>query len=164
MAETQGAIETATHAFARLQLRLRDYGLLFLRVGAGVLIWFFHVIPKLQHFQDELHNFPDPLGVGHATSFGLSLLGEGVCATLVMFGALTRLSCLPIIFTMLMVLWLAIQGFEGADVQAALLYALPYVTLAFTGPGRISFDTRLSAFYERTLAKLSHHQVQKAQT
>ncbi|WAS90683.1 hypothetical protein [Nannocystis punicea] len=55
---------------------------------------------------------------------------------------------------MLMVLTMAARGFEGADVQAALLYALPYAALALTGPGRHSLDHRLRPRYRRLLARL----------
>jgi hypothetical protein len=32
----------------------------------------------------------------------------------------------------------------------------------FTGPGRISFDARLTAFYEKTLAKLNERNAAKS--
>lgn len=125
----------------------RDAGLLVLRVGAAVLIWTFHMRPKLAHFDEELLAFPDPMGIGHAASFVMALLSEGACSVMVALGLLARLASLPIVFTMAMVLVLASRGFEGADVQSALLYALPYVVLVLTGPGRWSADARLASRY-----------------
>lgn len=127
--------------------RARDLGLLALRLGGAALIWSYHMRPKLTHFEEELREFPDPLGIGSPASFALALLSEGLCSLLVAVGLLTRLSALPIVLTMLMVLLMAARGFEGADVQSALLYALPYGALVLTGPGRHSLDHRLRARY-----------------
>lgn len=134
---------------AALRARSLDVGLLILRLGSLAMIAAYHVRPKLLHFREELATFPDPLGLGHAPSFILALLSEGICSVMVAAGLLTRLSCLPILFTMGMVLVLGARGFAGADTQAALLYALPYLTLVFTGPGSHSLDSRLQGFYER---------------
>ena len=134
---------------ARLAEPLHDVGLLVLRLGAGALIWTFHMRPKLLHFSEEVREFPDPLGIGSAASFALALLAEGLCSVLVAAGFMTRLAALSVAFTMLMVLVMAARGFEGADVQAALLYTLPYATLIMTGPGRYSVDHRLRASYRR---------------
>jgi putative oxidoreductase len=55
---------------------------------------------------------------------------------------------------MLMVLYLATQGFAGADVQSALLYALPYAAIVLTGPGRWSLDHRLLPMYDALFLRL----------
>ncbi|MDC3987137.1 DoxX family protein [Polyangium jinanense] len=144
------------HRISHLLDRSRDAGLLVLRVGAALLIWAFHMRPKLAHFDEELRSFPDPIGIGHAPSFLLALVSEGLCSVLCALGLLTRLSALPIVFTMAMVLLLAVRGFEGADVQAALLYALPYLTLALVGPGRHSIDHLLRHRYEALLRRYLH--------
>jgi putative oxidoreductase len=134
--------------------RSADLGLLVLRLGAFAMIATFHVRPKLARFDQELASFPDPLGIGHAPSFVLALGSEGLCALLVGAGVLTRLAVLPILFTMAMVLVLRARGFEGADVQAALLYALPYVAIGLLGPGEYSVDARLAPRYEAALARM----------
>jgi putative oxidoreductase len=122
-------------------------GLLLLRVAAAAMIWTFHMRPKLAHFDEELRSFPDPIGVGHGASFALALFSEGACSIAVAVGLCARLASLPIIFTMGMVLLLAVQSVEGADVQSALLYAIPYVAIAMTGPGRWSVDRLLAGRY-----------------
>ncbi|MDF2696304.1 MAG: DoxX family protein [Labilithrix sp.] len=136
------------------QRRALDLGLLLLRVGAAALIWNFHMARKLVSFSEELHSFPDPLGIGHAPSFAMALGSEGLCSILVAFGIATRLLSLPIIFTMLMVLVLGARGFEGADVQSALLYALPYTALVLTGAGRWSVDWVLRARWDCLIDRL----------
>lgn len=133
--------------------KARELGLLAQRIGAGLLIWTFHMRPKLLRFDEELREFPDPLGIGAPASLALALLSEGLCSVLVALGLLTRLAALPVVFTMLMVLTMAARGFEGADVQSALLYALPYATLVATGPGRYSCDHRLLERYRRLYAR-----------
>ena len=137
--ETSGPMSSLARAAAR------DVGLLWLRVGMLALIWQFHMSPKLEHFAQELREFPDPLGIGHGPSFVLALSAEGLGSILVAIGFVTRLAALPIVFTMLVVLLLAARGFEAADVQAACLYALPYSVLVLTGPGRWSIDHRLNS-------------------
>jgi putative oxidoreductase len=134
--------------------RAADVGLLVLRLGAFALILKYHTLPKLQHFDSDMSTFPDPLGMGHAASFVMAVLSEGGCSALVALGVATRLNALPVIFTMTMVLVLAARGFEGADVQLALLYALPYVAIALLGPGRYSVDARLGRLYEALLRRL----------
>jgi putative oxidoreductase len=137
----------------RIRLRALDHGLLLLRVGAAGLIWSFHMMRKLGNFPQELREFPDPLGVGHAASFVMALASEGGCSILVAIGLATRLLSLPVVFTMLMVLVLGARGVEGADVQSALLYALPYTVLVLAGGGRWSIDHLLRDRYERLFAR-----------
>ena len=55
---------------------------------------------------------------------------------------------------MTMVLVLGARGFEGADVQSALLYALPYAVLTLTGPGRWSVDHLLRARWATVVDRL----------
>lgn len=146
-------------AFDGLRTRLLDYGLLFLRIGAAVFIWTFHMSRKLGNIPKELHEFPDPLGIGHAPSFVMAVGAEGLCSILVAIGIATRIVSIPIVLTMMMVLVLGARGFEGADVQSALLYALPYLTLILTGPGRWSFDhglwPRLRPVLERYMRRFT---------
>jgi putative oxidoreductase len=127
-------------------------GLLLLRLGSAALIWAYHMRPKLTHFDEELVTFPDPMGIGHAPSFFLALATEGACSLLVAAGIGARVLSLPIVATMLMVLVVALQGFEGADVQAALLYALPYAAIVLCGPGPLSLDHRLRDRFAGTAA------------
>jgi putative oxidoreductase len=140
--------------FEAARRRASDVGLLVLRLGGFAMISTFHVRPKIVRFDEELASFPDPLGIGHGPSFVLALASEGLCAALVAAGFLTRLAVLPILFTMAMVLVLGARGFSGADVQGALLYALPYAALGLLGPGAYSVDAVLSSRYEAALKPL----------
>jgi putative oxidoreductase len=110
--------------------------------------------PKLAHFEHELVAFPDPMGIGHQVSFAVALLSAGACSLVVGIGIFARLASMPIIYTMMMVLLMAARGFEGADVQSALLYALPYTVIVLTGPGRWSLDHRLASWYAARWTRL----------
>jgi putative oxidoreductase len=138
----------------RAAARAADIGRLVLRLGAFAMLLTYHVRPKLAHFDAEMSGFPDPLGIGHPASFIMALLSEGGCSVLVALGIAARLTALPVVFTMSMVLMLSARGFEGADVQSALLYALPYVSIALLGPGPYSVDARLGRFYDALFRRL----------
>jgi putative oxidoreductase len=157
MQSTKGPDSLAQHddALTSLVSRSRDLGLALLRVGLAALVWKFHMARKLGNISEELREFPDPLGVGHAPSFVMAVGAEGLCSLLVAVGFATRLLSLPIVFTMLMVLVLGARGFEGADVQSALLYGLPYIVLALTGPGRWSIDWMLRERYARIFTRFA---------
>ena len=118
---------------------------LLLRTGATGLLWSFHAWHKLAKFGVESAAFPDPLGCGHTTSLVLALSVESCCGLLVAIGLFTRLACLPIVATMLVVLQLAASGLDAADVQAACLYALIYGSLVVFGPGTFSLDHLLTS-------------------
>jgi putative oxidoreductase len=145
------ALARAARRLVAHRARLADLGLLFLRVGGAALLWNYHVLRKLESFEEELVHFPDPIGLGSDVALILALISEGLCSLLVALGLLTRVASLPIVLSMVMVLRLALVGFEGADVQGAYLYGLPYLALVALGPGRFSLDARLAPFYERRL-------------
>ncbi|HEX6239629.1 MAG TPA: DoxX family protein [Polyangiales bacterium] len=113
----------------------QSWGLLYLRLSGAVALWTFHVQHKLASLAVEVQTFPDPVGIGHAASFVLAFGAEAGCSLLVALGVLTRLACVPIVATMLMVLLLRARGFQEADAEAALLYGSLYGALALLGPG-----------------------------
>lgn len=115
-------------------------GLLVIRFGFGFMMLFGHGWVKWVNFSLMSATFPDPLGVGNATSLLLAIFAEVVCALLVMSGLLTRIALLPLIFTML----IAFFGIHGADPFAtrelSMVYLLVFSTLLLTGPGKYSAD------------------------
>ncbi len=60
-----------------------------------------HGLDKLQHFSETAAHFPAPFGLSGEVAVGLSIFGELVCGLAFVFGFLTRLALLPMIFTMI---------------------------------------------------------------
>jgi putative oxidoreductase len=116
-------------------------GLLILRVVAGGMILLGHGWPKLMRFSDLSSRFPDPLGLGSTTlSLSLVLLAEVFCAVAVILGFATRLVAIPLVITMLVAAFIIHADDPWQKKEFALLYALPFLTLICTGPGKFSVD------------------------
>lgn len=128
---------------------LTSIGLLVLRIGAGGLLLSGHGYPKLQRLTELAASFPDPLGVGHATSVGLVVFAEVVCASLVIIGLFTRLACIPIL------IFLCVAGFihHAADPwsvrEMAFVFMVPFLALFVMGGGRYALD----AFVTRLIGR-----------
>ena len=126
---------------------LKDIGLLMGRVGLGLSMAFGHGWGKMQNFSAVAEKFPDPLGVGSATSLSLAIFGELVCGLLIVVGAGTRLALTQLMVTMgvamycHMKLWgdpLFASG--GKSAELAFIYFIGFVTLFIAGPGRFALD------------------------
>lgn len=121
-----------------------DSGLLFLRLSAGLLMFFAHGLPKLVSFSEKSATFADPLHVGPAVSLSLALFAEVGCALAVAAGFYTRLATLPLLFTM-GIAGLVIHADDAFKVQEkALLFAILYAAILLMGPGKYSLDTWLA--------------------
>lgn len=116
-------------------------GLLLARLGAGGMMLFGHGWAKLAGFSDISSRFPDPLGLGSpAMSLGLAVFAEVFCAAAVAVGLATRLASATLAVTMLVAAFLVHSGDPFSDREPALLYALPFLVLVLTGPGKFSID------------------------
>ena len=120
--------------------QLADVGLLFLRVSAGGMMALGHGLPKLLAFSEKAATFSDPLGVGSTMSLTLAIFGELVCSLLVVAGVATRLTALPVVFTMFVAALVVHADDPWSKKEFALLYAVPFIALALLGPGRFSVD------------------------
>lgn len=76
-----------------------DISLLLSRLLFG-LLFMMHGLTKINDFGQMALAFPDPLGVGSEISLILAIFGEVFCSVLLIFGLLTRLALIPMIFTM----------------------------------------------------------------
>lgn len=118
-------------------------GLLLLRVLVGITM-LTHGIAKLMNFSELSSTFPDPIGLGSTLSLVMIIGAEVGCSILVILGAFTRLATIPLIFSMLVVVFI-VHGADPFQVkELPSLYLGIYVLLFFTGPGRISLDTLIS--------------------
>ena len=121
--------------------RSLDIVLLILRIGvAGLLLS--HGIPKLNTLiAGGAIQFPDPLGVGATISLVLTVFAEVICSVFVLLGLATRLFLVPLIFTMLVIIFV-VHGADGlSEKEGAIHYLLAYIVLLFAGAGRISVDS-----------------------
>lgn len=137
---------------------VQSLGLLIIRLGIGGYM-LTHGWGKLQMLMaGNADQFADPLGIGSTVSLILVIFAELVCAALVMAGVLTRLACVPLVFTMLVAafvahgndpwtmaegrrLFLADEATSWASKQPALMYMVVFLGLIFTGAGRFAVDS-----------------------
>jgi putative oxidoreductase len=124
-----------------------DLGMLVLRLGFGGFLAFGHGLEKALNYNALLgKGFPDPLGIGAAASLSGAMASELVFSILVMLGVFTRLSTLPVIFTMGMAAFVIHAGAplftkDGPPArEPALMYMIAFTAILFAGPGRFSVD------------------------
>lgn len=120
-----------------------DSGLLIIRVTIGFLMSYTHGLGKLQGYSQMSEHFYNFLGLGTHISLALVIFAEFFCSILLVLGAFTRLALVPLIITMGVAAFSALQGRPIADRESALIYLLTFLGLFFTGPGSISVDSKL---------------------
>src|SRR5262245_6462540 len=81
-----------------------NFAVLVLRVVFGAAM-FTHGLSKLKGFSGMVNKFPDPLHVGQTISLSLTIFAETLCAGLVVIGLLTRLAAIPLVFCMIIVVF-----------------------------------------------------------
>ena len=120
------------------------FALLILRLGAGSLMMANHGFDKLMNFSQKAARFADPLGVGSTTSLSMVVFAEFFCAIFIMMGLFTRLATIPLIIAMSVALFFAHKGEFFGEGESAGLFLTCFLTLLFTGPGKISLDRFIS--------------------
>lgn len=121
-----------------------DLGLLLLRLGVGLLMAFSHGFGKVQKLlAGAPYQWADPIGLGPGLSLFLASGAEFFAALALAAGFLTRLAALPLAFTMAVAAFIVHAHDPFAKKEFALLYMIPFLTLALTGPGRFSLDAWL---------------------
>lgn len=123
-----------------LRAKLTNIGLLVGRVAIGLLMLVGHGYPKLLEFSAKAATFPDPLGIGSGLSLGLAVFAEFFCAILIIIGAATRLAAVPLVVTMLVAGLIVHSADPWSTQEKAIVYAVPFLMLVFTGPGKLSVD------------------------
>lgn len=118
-------------------------GLLILRLGAGILM-VNHGYNKLVGFNEMSSKFVNFVGIGSEVTLALVIFAELFCAALIVIGLFTRLACIPLIISCAYALAKAHKWnvFEAGEL--ATLFLAAFLTLFFTGPGRISVDNMIS--------------------
>ena len=121
-----------------------DFGLLILRLGIAGTMAFSHGLDKLVHFDQYAERFMDFMGLGVKVSLGLAVFAEFFCSLAIALGLFTRLAAIPLIVTMLVAAFIALDGQPFAKQELAIIYLICWLTILFTGPGKLSLDYRLS--------------------
>lgn len=121
----------------------RDLGLLVLRVGVGCSLAVAHGHGKLMRLLAGNYTFPDPIGLGSATSLGLASFAEFVCAIAVVVGLATRWACVPIMILFVVAFFVVHGDDPFADKEKALVFLTAFVAVFLAGPGRFSLDRYL---------------------
>ena len=123
--------------FEKLFLKI---GLLILRVSVSILM-LIHGIPKIgMLFSGNAHLFPDPIGLGSTLSLILVIIAEVLCSALLIVGFKSRLFSLPLLFEMIIAVFVVHAGLAFSQKELPVLYLIAYTTIAFTGSGELSLD------------------------
>lgn len=117
--------------------RSLDFGLLFMRVCAALLMFKLHGLPKLLNWSSELQNIDDPLGLGPHITLLAALFAQVLCPLLIVLGVATRLACLPILFLLLVALLVVHPDWSLEQGQFGWLFVVLFAGLALTGPGTL---------------------------
>lgn len=124
--------------------RKHDIVLLLLRLAFGLSMAYAHGWPKLNRLlSGEEIKFMDFMGMGPEISLGLAVFAELACALLLAVGLFTRWAALPLIFTMLVAIFVAHSGDPFSEIETALLYLIAFVSLSLAGPGWYSVDAQI---------------------
>jgi putative oxidoreductase len=121
-----------------------DWALLALRLVFGVLMIINHGWPKLSKaLHGNLDQFANPIGLGSEVSLILTIVAEFGCSLLLMLGLFTRWASVPLIFTMLVIIFVVNVNKPLGDIEMAILYLGAYVALFLAGPGWFSLDAQV---------------------
>jgi putative oxidoreductase len=110
-----------------------DYGLLILRVALG---------GKMLGFAATAEKMNGLLGLPGNVNAGLAVFAEVVCSALLIAGLFTRFAALMLAITLGTAFFIVHKSaLVGAgNGELAMVYLIAYVTLLFTGAGKISVD------------------------
>ncbi|WP_207632530.1 DoxX family protein [Foetidibacter luteolus] len=117
-----------------------NIAMLLLRTGFGLALLIKHGLPKLMKFatlQNEFYNF---MGMGSKFSLILAIFAEVFCSLFIILGLFTRFAVIPLIVTMLVVIYGADKGKGFFESELAIMFLTAFLTLLLCGPGRISVD------------------------
>ena len=119
----------------------RDFGLLIIRLGIGLMMAFSHGLGKVQKLMaGGPYQWADPLGIGAGLSLFLAGGAEFFCSLALAVGLFTRLASLPLAFTMVVAVGVVHWADPFKKKEFALLYLFAYLLIFLAGPGRYSID------------------------
>lgn len=124
-----------------------DFGLLILRVALGFSMLLLHGRGKMLNFAATAEKMNGLLGLPGNVNAGLAVFAEVICSALLIAGLFTRFAALMLAITMGTAFFFvhksALVDVVATGVKSgelAMVYLIAYVTLLFTGAGKISVD------------------------
>jgi putative oxidoreductase len=117
-----------------------DIGRLFLRIGVAGTMLVHHGWPKLMGFSERIDTFSDPLGIGPGPSFILILIAEVICSALIVLGLWTRLTTIPPIIAMAVVVFIVKADGPFKELELPFLFLVGFIAILLVGSGRYSLD------------------------
>ena len=122
--------------------------LLCLRIFFGLMLMM-HGLDKLYNYTELCYTFPDPTGIGSEITLLFVIFAELMCSVAFIFGALYRLSMIPMLGVMA-VAFLHIHEASIVQGELAFIYLIVLIMMYITGPGQYSIDAKI---YEYLHAK-----------
>lgn len=129
-------------------------GILFLRIGTGLLMLLGHGVGKIQTFVDKKDGFPVPdffplKLMSNPVSLMATIGAEVGCSALLILGLATRPAAFIFAFTMVVAAfnihasgpWF-MSGGPGSK-EPALLFLIPAIAILLTGAGQYSADAAI---------------------
>lgn len=117
-----------------------NFSMLLLRLAFGGIMLINHGMPKLMKFATLQHGFYNFMGIGSKFSLMLAIFAEVFCALFLILGLLTRISVIPLLILIGVILFGVDKGKSLLASETAVLYGIGYLVILFCGPGRISID------------------------
>ena len=99
-----------------------------------------HGLQKLANFEALSDKFPRIMGLGSTISLSLAIFAEVFCTLAFITGFLYRLSMLPMIFTMIMAVFVVHANDPFSAKELALLYLYIFLIMYCLGPGSFAAD------------------------
>ena len=119
-----------------------DFGLLVLRLWLGLTMLLNHGLAKASGFSELVKTFPPIVGT-RAVSLGLVVFAEVGCSVLLIVGLLSRFASLGLAISMGVAFFVAHKAslaMGPGSGELAFIYLAGYVTLFFSGPGKLAAD------------------------
>lgn len=117
-----------------------DSLLLLIRIAVAVFMLTHGIGKLLKLLANEPVTFSDPLDIGPTASLVLTVFSEVFCSLFLLFGFVTRLAVIPLIITMLVIIFI-VQIEKGFDkMELPLFFLLNFIVVLVAGPGRYSID------------------------
>lgn len=103
-----------------------------------------HGYGKMVKLFNGIVEFADPIGLGVELSLILTVFSEVLCALFILLGIIPRLAAIPLIITMLVIVFVvhASDGFGKQELP--LFYLISYLVILLVGAGKYSVQSLLS--------------------